>query len=235
MLLKEKADRGRFHVQPIDPLTVILINALVPFLNTLFPSGKTVLFTFLFVFFILLLCGRIRRFFMTLLLIAVFFGLYRFGALVLRNTFWISWFRMMLLFLPNFILAHFLITEYHSSEILSALQRLHLPKIFVIGLTVTIRYIPTFRREFSIIRSAMHCRGVSFTVLKPLRTFEYLLVPQLFRCVALSSELTAAALTKGIDAPIMRTGYFTKPFSWKDYGTALVFISGYGLIIGGLV
>ncbi|WP_455525640.1 energy-coupling factor transporter transmembrane component T [Peptostreptococcus stomatis] len=137
--------------------------------------------------------------------------------------------------MPCFILAAVLIGSYKSSEVLSALQRLRLPKIFIIGITVTIRYIPTFYREFKIIKKAMNIRGVDFSVLHPIRTFEYLMVPQLFRCVALSTELTCAGLTKGISASNKRSSYFSSGFNLIDYAIFLMLILGYILIIGGLV
>lgn len=142
---------------------------------------------------------------------------------------------MTVYFTPCILIAVLIVTDYNSSEILSALQRLHLPKIFIIGLTITIRYIPTFRREFRIIKQAMHIRGVEFSMKHPLRTFEYLLVPQLFRCVSLSAELTAAGLTKGIATKEKRTSYFDNRFHGVDYVMFAIGGAGMVLIIGGLI
>ncbi|MBP1998019.1 energy-coupling factor transporter transmembrane protein EcfT [Peptostreptococcus canis] len=132
-------------------------------------------------------------------------------------------------------MASLLISEYNSSEMLSALQMVRLPKIFIIGLTVTLRYIPTFKKEFKIIKEAMRIRGVKFSVLHPLRSFEYLLVPQLYRCLTLSSELTSAGLTKGMDAPYKRTSFYKRKFLITDYIAIITLILGYSLIIGGVI
>lgn len=160
---------------------------------------------------------------------------------ILLNSFYIKssvlgmMINMTVYFTPCILIAVLIVTDYNSSEILSALQRLHLPKIFIIGLTITIRYIPTFRREFRIIKQAMHIRGVEFSVKHPLRTFEYLLVPQLFRCVSLSAELTAAGLTKGIATEEKRTSYFDNQFHGVDYVMFAIGGVGLVLIIGGLL
>ena len=63
----------------------------------------------------------------------------------------------------------------------------------------------------------------------PLRTFEYLLVPQLFRCVSLSAELTAAGLTKGIATKEKRTSYFDNRFHGVDY--VMFAIGGVGMVV----
>lgn len=139
---------------------------------------------------------------------------------------------MWVLFIPSVLIAILIVTEYNSSEILSALQRLHLPKILVIGLTITIRYIPTFKWEFTVIRQAMDIRGVKFSIVHPIRTFEYLIVPQLFRCVNLSAELTAAGLTKGIGSSNNRTSYFYNRLEISDYLVLAVLLTGVILIAG---
>ena len=219
----------------INPLTLILINALIPFINTVFPSNKGILFTLAFGFLIVLVSGCYKKALKISVFLIIFFLLYAVTLLYLENGVLASMFRMSLLFLPCFMLASLLITEYNSSEILSGLEKLRLPKIFAIGLTVTIRYIPTFRNEFRIIKDAMYIRGVKFSIKHPVKTFEYLLVPQLFRCLNLSSELTAAGLTKGISAPHKRTNFFEQKFSAIDYSAFIILIVGHILIIGNAI
>ena len=143
--------------------------------------------------------------------------------------------KVSILFIPSILIAILIITGYNSSEILSALQRLHLPKILIIGLTITIRYIPTFKWEFSIIKQAMNIRGVKFSIFHPIRTFEYLIVPQLFRCVSLSLELTAAGLTKGIASANKRSSYFYNKMGITDYFVIAIFLIGTIVIIGGFI
>ena len=50
--------------------------------------------------------------------------------------------------------------------------------------------------------------GIYFTLLRLVKSFQYFIVPQLFRCTALSEGVTSAGLIKGIDAPVRRSSYF---------------------------
>ncbi|MDD7267445.1 MAG: energy-coupling factor transporter transmembrane component T [Lachnospiraceae bacterium] len=218
-----------------DALTIIIINAMLPTMCSLFPSDKMVALTFLIAFFVLLVSGNVKRMLKIGITIGIFLAVYILSETYINNRFLSAWFRMMLLFTPSFSLAAVLISEYKSSEVVSALQKLRLPKMFIIGLTVTLRYVPTFYREFKLIKKAMNIRGVKFSVLHPIRTFEYMMVPQLFRCVALSNELTSAGLTKGISAAKRRTSYFNHGFTLIDYLTFSLLAMSYGAIISGLI
>ncbi|WP_456079230.1 energy-coupling factor transporter transmembrane component T [Mogibacterium sp.] len=219
----------------INPLTLIIINAVLPVVTMFFPTDKSIIIGLCLGYMALFIARRYMTMLKALIWIAV--GI----MFILLNSFYIKssvlgmMINMTVYFTPCILIAVLIVTDYNSSEILSALQRLHLPKIFIIGLTITIRYIPTFRREFRIIKQAMHIRGVEFSVKHPLRTFEYLLVPQLFRCVSLSAELTAAGLTKGIATEEKRTSYFNNRFHGVDYVMFAIGGAGMVLIIGGLI
>ncbi len=69
------------------------------------------------------------------------------------------------------------------------------------GVTIIVKYIPTFSREFKYILESMRLSEISFTCRCPLKSFKYFIVPQLFHYATLSEEFTAAGLVKGIDAP----------------------------------
>ena len=219
----------------INPLTLIIINAVLPVVTMFFPTDKSIIVGLCLGYIALFIARRYMAMLKALIWIAA-------GVMfILLNSFYIKssvlgmMINMTVYFTPCILIAVLIVTDYNSSEILSALQRLHLPKIFIIGLTITIRYIPTFRREFRIIKQAMHIRGVEFSVKHPLRTFEYLLVPQLFRCVSLSAELTAAGLTKGIATEEKRTSCFDNQFHGVDYVMFAIGGVGLVLIIGGLL
>ena len=219
----------------INPLTLIIINAVLPVVTMFFPTDKSIIIGLCLGYIALFIARRYMTMFKALIWMAV--GI----MFILLNSFYIKssvlgmMINMTVYFTPCILIAVLIVTDYNSSEILSALQRLHLPKIFIIGLTITIRYLPTFRREFRIIKQAMHIRGVEFSMNHPLRTFEYLLVPQLFRCVSLSAELTAAGLTKGIATEEKRTSYFNNQFHGVDYLMFAIGGIGLVLIIGGLI
>ena len=221
-------DVRHLNRRKINPLTLIIINAVLPVVTMFFPTDKSIIIGLCLGYTALLIARRYKTALKTLIWVSL--GI----IFILLNSFYIKssvlgmMINMTVYFTPCILIAVLIVTDYNSSEILSALQRLHLPKIFI-------RYIPTFRREFRIIKQAMHIRGVEFSMKHPLRTFEYLLVPQLFRCVSLSAELTAAGLTKGIATKEKRTSYFDNRFHGVDYMMFAIGGVGMVLIIGGLI
>lgn len=219
----------------INPLTLIIINAVLPVVTMFFPTDKSIIIGLCLGYIALFIARRYMTMFKALIWMAVGIMFILLNSSYIKSSVLGMMINMTVYFTPCILIAVLIVTDYNSSEILSALQRLHLPKIFIIGLTITIRYIPTFRREFRIIKQAMHIRGVEFSMNHPLRTFEYLLVPQLFRCVSLSAELTAAGLTKGIATKEKRTSYFDNRFHRVDYMMFAIGGVGMVLIIGGLI
>ncbi len=141
-------------------------------------------------------------------------------------------FLIIIKFMPCFMASSVLIYDYKTSEILSSLESLRLPKLFIIALTVTIRYIPTFGKEFGCIKESMRLRGIPFTIKRPLKSFEYFIVPQLFRCMILADELTSAGLCKGIDNNKIRTSYYDVKFKTGDLFVLLLIVLGwFGVMI----
>ena len=129
--------------------------------------------------------------------------------------------------MPSYIVASILICDYRTSEIISALQQVHIPKPIIIGITITLRYIPTFHNELHYINESMRLRGIRFSVKQLLKSFAYFVVPQLFRCLILADELTSAGLCKGIDYDQRRTSYYDVRFCWRD--TVVSLLIGLGL------
>lgn len=215
----------------LNPITIIMFNVFLPVINTFFPTDKGIVFSLIFVEALLFVMGQYKKMLKTIVVLASFFAVYllvlQFSTMEMLSTM----LKMTILFLPSYVLATLLVSAYHLSEVFSSLQKLKLPKIFVVGLTVTIRYIPTFIEEFKLIKSSMQIRGVKFSFLHPLRTLEYLIVPQLFRCLSLSQELTSAALTKGIEAPMKRVSYFDRSLSIWDFAAVMILLCGHALII----
>ena len=66
------------------------------------------------------------------------------------------------------------------------------------GVTIIVKYIPTFSPEFKYILESKRLSEISFTCCCPLTNFEYFIVPQLLHYAALSEEFTAAGLVKGM-------------------------------------
>lgn len=231
----KQSNKGRYGKSKLDPLSIIILNALMPLIGSIFPSAKAAYFSIGFLTVILLLAGLYKKLAIVSVIITGFMGIYIWITYYTQLPILASMLRMLLLFFPCFILAWILIKEYRSSEIMAALEKLRLPKIISVALLVTIRYISTFSKEFRIIKSSMQIRGVNFSLLHPLRTFEYLLVPQLFRCETLSSELTIASLTKGLTSPGRKTSFYERKLGWRDICVFAGFAAGEILIKGGII
>ena len=133
---------------------------------------------------------------------------------------------------PCIALASILVSKYNSAQLLSALETIHIPRVLVVAVTITLKYIPTFRREFTYITESMRLRGIGFTWKQPVKSFQYFIVPQLFRCAALAEEVTAAGLVKGIDAPMRRTSFYEEKASLIDVAVLMIFTLG---LAGGFV
>lgn len=73
----------------------------------------------------------------------------------------------------------------------------------------------------------MRLRGIRFTLRRPLQSFSYFLVPQLFRCMLLKEEITAACYTKGIDCKQRRSSYFDMLIQRSNWICVLVQILGF--------
>lgn len=115
-------------------------------------------------------------------------------------------------------------------EMIAALQTIHVPKKLIVALTVVLRFFPTMREEYSSIRDAMKIRGIPLTVhnviCHPVVTTEYILVPTIQRFSVISEELSAAAVTRGIDSDRKRTSYYLPQLHMADY----IFLFSYALL-----
>jgi energy-coupling factor transport system permease protein len=97
----------------------------------------------------------------------------------------------------------------------------------VITFAVALRFIPTAREEFHHIGEAMKLRGKGITVrnmlTKPLATIENTLIPMMLRSATVAEELSAAAVTRGIDSSHRRTSFFLLRFGVFDVFCVLLF------------
>lgn len=95
------------------------------------------------------------------------------------------------------------ISERPTGEILEVFYRLHLPKSFGISVIVLLRFFPTIQYEWKAIRGALKFRGIGVSVFSTMihlpKNFALTLIPLLIRTVRISDEITAAALTRGVE------------------------------------
>jgi len=216
----------------VNPIVLIIINIIAPSMY-IFLNGKFLMFYLLaFSTLLLLFMGNFKR---ILALFLIFWGMYGVYSLSMYTGKFqgIGLFLIVLVqSVPCLILASVLISKYTSAQLLAALETMHIPRIIVVAVTITLKYLPTFKREFSYIKDSMRLRGIDFTLLHPIRSFKFFVVPQLFRCSTLAEEVTAAGMVKGIDAPIRRTSFYEDKIRLTDIAILLVFVIG---LAGGFV
>ena len=210
----------------LNPLIIILINLIMPVVSALATSIYTTWYFAGFSLLILLYFGLFRRAVKFIAFVSVAYALYIYMTEISFLAYIASMFFITFMFVPVFILSGILITEYNSSELISGLERLFLPKVFIIALTVSLRYIVVFKREFVYIKESMRIRGTPLSLRNPVRSFRNLITPQLFRCLILSEELTSAGLVKGISSREKRTSFYKKNFGIIDFLAVLIFLAG---------
>lgn len=95
------------------------------------------------------------------------------------------------------------------NELIATMTKMKIPKPATITLAVTLRYFPAIVEEWSHIREAMRLRPIASTqksIPKKIAVnVECYLVPLFIAASKTADELTAAALTRGIENPTQRT------------------------------
>ncbi len=112
-----------------------------------------------------------------------------------------------------------------------ALRKWHIPQGLIIPLSVTVRYFPVLKEETGYIRDAMKLRNIHGT-----QKIECLLVPTMISATTTAEELSAAAVTRGIENPAPKTSMIEMKFGVQDFvclaiGVAFCVVSimvGYG-------
>lgn len=116
--------------------------------------------------------------------------------------------------------AEFPAVEYLSttsvSEFVASMERMHITDKIVIPLSVIFRFFPTIGEEYRAIADAMSMRQIRVGGKKPLKMIEYRIIPLMVSVVKIGDELSAAALTRGLGAPVKGTNICKIGFHWQD-------------------
>lgn len=119
-------------------------------------------------------------------------------------------------FTPSVTMGYLTMTTTTVSEFMAAMARWHLPQQVTIPLAVMFRFFPTVAEEWRAIGDAMRLRGIRLTGHKWTAMLEYLLVPMFIGSVKIGEELSQAALSRGLGAPVRRTNICVIGFSSWD-------------------
>lgn len=110
---------------------------------------------------------------------------------------------------PCAMLGGILVSTTRVNEFMAAMNRIHMPKAIIIPMTVMIRYFPMVNEDWGYISDAMRMRDVSpnikSCITHPCRTIECMYVPMMMSALKVADELSAAAVTRGLENPKHRT------------------------------
>ena len=119
-------------------------------------------------------------------------------------------------FAPGIMTGTWLLSSTSVSEFIGSMERMHLTEKIVIPLSIIFRFFPTISEEYQAISDAMKMRGIRFGGKNPFLMVEYRLVPLMVSVVKIGDELSAAALTRGLGAPVKRTNVCQIGFHVQD-------------------
>lgn len=124
--------------------------------------------------------------------------------------------------------ASFMVATTKVSEMIAGLQKLHVPKSIITPTVIVFRFFPSLKEEFRCILNAMMIRGIYVNVKNilthPLCLCEYILVPMILRLSIVSDEISAAAVSRGIDSEKQRTTLYDIKFHFVDIIFVLLFV-----------
>lgn len=125
---------------------------------------------------------------------------------------------------PCLMVGSLMIHTISLREFIVGMRRLRIPQKLIIPVSVTLRYFPAIREEAGYIRDAMRLRNV-----RGLAKVEAMVVPLMVSATGTAEELSAAAVTRGIEDPVKKTSLVELHISvwdWLFVFAAVVFLIG---------
>lgn len=103
-----------------------------------------------------------------------------------------------------FIVGYYTLFSTKVSEFIAAMEKVNLPRSFIIPITVIFRFFPTIAEEYKNINYAMKMRGITFSN-HFFKSIEYRMIPLIISVVQIGNDLSYTAMTRGIDSTCKRT------------------------------
>lgn len=101
---------------------------------------------------------------------------------------------------PNMMAAAFLILTTSLHDAVLAMRKFHFPQQLITSISVTLRYFPALREEMSHISDAIKMRSLPLSA-----RIEAFVVPMMVAATNTAEELSAAAVTRGVENPARKT------------------------------
>ena len=137
--------------------------------------------------------------------------------------------------MPGLIMGAYMLSSTTVSEFIAAMHQMHIPQQITIPMSVMFRFFPTVLEEFTAINTAMKMRDICIGGRNAGKFIEYRLVPLMVCSVNIGSELSAAALTRGLGTKVRRTNICKIGFHIQDIIVLLLTILPYVLWILGMI
>lgn len=118
--------------------------------------------------------------------------------------------------LPTVILARYIVKTTRVSEFLTAMNRMRVTDKITIPISVIFRFFPTVVEEARAINDAMRMRGIEMGAKKAGEMVEYRMVPLIASCSIIGEELSAAAMTRGLEVGKKRSCIWNIRFGFLD-------------------
>lgn len=121
--------------------------------------------------------------------------------------------------MPGIALGFHVMMTTEPAQLLSALQKMHLPNVIIWTLCLVFRFFPTVKEELGFTLDAIKIRmgGLGQCIARPLSALEFIFVPLIMSVVNIGNELLMAALTKGFSVNARRTNVCEQYLKKQDY------------------
>ncbi len=222
----------------LNPLTLVILNILFPVVIFL---GKGVIYEticLLIAVAVLIIYKRylqILKFVIGYLIFLSLAYLLSISNVILIADLFGTLVYIILRMIPVMMIAYILVKDIKSNELLSAFEQIHLPKKIMLSITVALRFFPTYKLEIKMIRESLKMRNINLSIKQPLKFLEYWLVPVLMRINLIAEEMTATAMTKGVESPMRRTSFYNVKMRTVDWILLTVILIIFILLLMGRV
>lgn len=133
--------------------------------------------------------------------------------------------------MPGITFGFYLIRTIEASDMIAALDKMHLPKAFIWTVSMVFRFFPTVAEELSATWDGVRMRGhtVGYRFLHPISCLVDVFVPLTVSVMNIGDELLMATLTKGFKIDAKRTSISEPRLRAQDF--SILFLCCVGWII----
>ncbi len=227
-------------MRKVDPRTKVILLLLTVIFSAIVPTG---FFTCIWIALILLYgiyLGRIQK---TLRAAITFAALWLCSLYFLpllsgtAHTSLLVWLGLVFKCYPCCMIAAVMIGTTQIGEFMAAMAKWNIPRSVVIPLAIMFRYFPTLKEDWGHMKDAMALRGITQSPLSflknPSQVVDAFYLPILVTASKAADELSASAITRGIENPRKRTSRLEIRMGSVDVILCLLFLAA--LLTGMLV